>query len=116
MTGGIGGGGGATVVASFVPLLLDGKLLFSGGNIVVIVVPSPQILPPGARVIVESHLAAIDGHQRRCSSATAMITLTPTIPTPKPADPDDVDGESSPATDPLPHPCDTSDPVARAGL
>ena len=58
------------------------------------------------------------------NNGTAMMTLTPTIPTPKPADPDDVDGEFSPATDPLPHlptqrnkpPGVTSDPVACAGL
>ncbi len=76
MTGGIGGGGGAAVVASFVPLLLDGELSYGGGNVIVVVVPTPQILPPGARAIVESHLAAINGHQRRCSLATTMITST----------------------------------------
>ncbi len=62
VTGGIGGGGGAAVVASFVPLLSDGKLSYGSGNVVVVViVPSPQILLPGAGAIVESHLAAIDG-------------------------------------------------------
>ncbi len=74
-TGGIGGGGGAAIVASFVPLLSDGKLLHGGGNVIVIVVPSPQILLPGAGAIIKSHLAAINGHQRRCSSPTTMITL-----------------------------------------
>jgi hypothetical protein len=76
VTRGIGGGSGAAIVASFVPLLLDSKLLYGGGDVLVIVVPSLQILPPGAGAIVESHLAAIDGHQRRCSLATTMITLT----------------------------------------
>ncbi len=76
MTGGIGGGGGAAVVASFIPLLSDGKLSYGGGDVVIVVVPSPQILPRGAGVIVKSHLAAINGHQCRCSSATTMITLT----------------------------------------
>ncbi len=76
VTGGIGGGGGAAVVASFIPLLSDGELSYGSGDIIVVVVPSPQILPPGAGAIIESHLAAIDGHQRRCSSATTMITLT----------------------------------------
>ncbi len=75
-TGGIGGGGGAAIVASFAPLLSDGELSYSGSNIIVVVVPSPQILLPGAGAIVKSHLAAINGHQRRCSSPTTMITLT----------------------------------------
>ncbi len=75
VTGGISGGGGAAVVASFVPLLLDDKLLYGSGNVLVVVVPSLQILPPGAGAIVESHLAAIDGHQGRCSLAMTMITL-----------------------------------------
>ncbi len=66
MTGGIGGGGGAAVVASFVPLLSDSKMSYGGGDVVVVVVPSPQILPPGTGVIVKSHLAAINGHQRQC--------------------------------------------------
>ena len=77
MTRGIGSGRAAAVVASFVPLLSDGKLSYGSGNVVVVViVPSPQILLPGAGAISESHLAAIDGHQRCCSSATMMITLT----------------------------------------
>ena len=75
-TGGMGGGGDAAVVASCVPLLSDGELSYGGGDDVVVVVPSPQISPPGAREIVESHLAAIDGHQRHRSSATTMITST----------------------------------------
>ncbi len=75
MTRGIGGGGGAAIVASFVPLLLDGELLYGGGNVVVVVMPSLQIILPGAGVIVESHLAAINCHQRCCSSAMTMITL-----------------------------------------
>ncbi len=75
VTRGIGGGGSATVVASFVPLLSDGKLLYGGSDVVVIIMPSPQILPPGAGAIVKSHLAAINGHQRRCSLAMTMITL-----------------------------------------
>jgi hypothetical protein len=75
VTGGMGGGGGAIVVASRVPLLLDGKLLYGSGDVVVVVVSSPQILPPGAR-IVKSHLAAVNGHQRHCSLATTMITST----------------------------------------
>jgi hypothetical protein len=61
VTRGIGSGGSAAVVASFIPLLLDGKLLYGGSDFVVVVVPSLQILPPGAGAIVESHLAAIDG-------------------------------------------------------
>ncbi len=68
--------GGATVVASFAPLLSDGKLSYGSGNVAVVVMPSPQILPPGTGAIVESHLTAINGHQRRCSSAMMMITLT----------------------------------------
>ncbi len=76
VTGEIGGGSSAAIVASFLPLLLDGKLLYGSGNVAVVIVPSPQILPPGAGAIVESHLAAINGHQRHCSSATMMITLT----------------------------------------
>ncbi len=63
-------------MASFVPLLSDGELSYGGGNVVVVFVPSPQILPPGTGAIVESHLAAIGGHQRCRSSATAMITST----------------------------------------
>ncbi len=74
VTGRIGGGGSAAVVASFEPLLLDSELSYGGGDVVVIV-PSPQILPPGAGAIVESHLAAINGHQHRPSLATMMITL-----------------------------------------
>ncbi len=77
-TGGMGGGGSAAVVASCVPLLLDGELSYGGRDDVVVVVPSLQILPPGARAIVESHLVAIDGHQRHRSLATTMITLTTT--------------------------------------
>jgi hypothetical protein len=62
--------------ASRVPLLSDGKLSYGGGDVVVVLVPSPQILPPGARAIAESHLAAIDSHQCRRSSATTTITST----------------------------------------
>ncbi len=74
--GGMGGGGSTAIVASCVPLLSDGELSYGSGDNVVLVVPSLQILPPGARVIVESHLAAIDGHQRHRSSAMMMITST----------------------------------------
>jgi hypothetical protein len=35
-----------------------------------------QILPLGTGAIVESHLAAIDGHQRHRSLATTMIMST----------------------------------------
>jgi hypothetical protein len=76
VTRGIGSGRAAAVVASFVPLLSDGELSYSSRNVVVVVAPSSQILLPGAGAISESHLAAIDGHQRCCSSATMMITLT----------------------------------------
>jgi hypothetical protein len=75
-TRGMGGGGGAAVVGSCVPLLSDGELSYGGSDDVVFVVPSLQILRPGVRAIVESHLAAIDGHQHHRSSATTMITLT----------------------------------------
>ncbi len=75
-TGGMGGGGGAAIVASRIPLLSNGKLLYGSGNVLVVIVPSPQILPPGAGAIVESHLAAINGHQCRCSLATMTITST----------------------------------------
>jgi hypothetical protein len=76
VTRGISGGGGAAVVVSFVPLLLDGELSYGGGNVVVVVVPSPQILPPGAGAIIKSHLEVIDGHQCHRSLATTMITST----------------------------------------
>jgi hypothetical protein len=76
VTGGIGGGSSTAVVASFVPFLSDSELSYGGGDVLLVVMPSPQILPPGAGSIVESHLAAIDGHQRRCTSATTMITST----------------------------------------
>jgi hypothetical protein len=74
------GNGCAVVLASRVPLLLDGKLSYGSsggrgsGNVAVVVVPSPQILPPGTRAIIKSHLAAINGHLRRCLTATTMIT------------------------------------------
>jgi hypothetical protein len=51
-TGGMGGGGGAAVVVSRVPLFSNGELSYGGGDVVIVVVPSPQILPPGAGAIV----------------------------------------------------------------
>ncbi len=78
VTGGMGSGSGAIVMASHVPLLSDGKLSYGSGDVFVIVAPSPQILPPGAGAIVESHLAAINGNQCCCSSATTTLTSTTT--------------------------------------
>jgi hypothetical protein len=54
------------------PLLLNGELWY-GGNIVVVIMPFPQIFPSGTRVIVESHLVAINGHQHSHSNVTSMI-------------------------------------------
>ncbi len=52
------------------------ELSYGGGNVIIVIVPSPQTLPPRAGAIVESHLAAINGHQRRRSLATMTITST----------------------------------------